>query len=136
MNLYVRKKSGIWINFVNSIQELKMFEESYIPGRHMVIGDLALFSQPMIYRLLKFVEDNPEVDCYSSVDIKNPILLSRFISIYKEPLVLVKTFSPEEFNMSKKDYVSVETLLDSYSDDIKLRAPLVSDSMLKMMQLL
>lgn len=133
MNLFIRKKSNIWINFIQNVDELRHFEEIYIPGRKVVLGDLSLFTKPMLYRLLKFVEDNPDVDCYSSIDIKDPILLSRFLFIYKEPLVLNRSYSLEDYEQSKKDYMSVETLLDSVSDNVKLRLPLSSQSTSKLL---
>lgn len=126
MDLYIRHRDNIWINFVHNIEELRAFIEVYIPGRHLVIGDLSLFNKSMFQALLKFIEDNPEIDCYSSRDLTDPILLSRFVNIYKQPLVLDRTHSLDEFKSSSRDYAAVESLLSGYSVDQKLRAPFIS----------
>lgn len=133
MNLYIRHRSGVWINFISNLSELKQFEDSYLPGRHLVLGDLSLFTPTMILHLLKFIEENSDIDCYSSSDIKDPILLSRFVNVYKEPLCLVKTYSLDEFNDSDKSYSSAESLLDGTSDDIKLRISRVNSNLSKLL---
>lgn len=134
MVLYVRHKQGIWINYVHSIEEFREFEDILIPGRHMVIGDLALFSKPMMYWLLKLIEENSEIDCYSSKDIQDPILLSRFVNIIKDPVTYDRTHSMEDFKESSKDYNSVECLLSGFPSEVRLRVPLVSNAQLDLLQ--
>lgn len=49
-----------------------------------VIGDLSLWSASSRLRLLKLIEENPQIDVYSSQDLYLPILQSRFSSIVKD----------------------------------------------------
>jgi len=133
MRLFVRSRSGIWITFVHDTAELKEFVANYIPGRRFVIGDLALFNNTMLNILLKFIEENSLVDCYSSQDIMNPILLSRFVEVVKEPISVVPTYSPDEFQSSARDYISAQSFLEGWSTERKLRAPLCRQSMLKLL---
>ncbi len=49
-----------------------------------VIGDLSLWSASSRLRLLKLIEENPQIDVYSSQDLYLPILQSRFTSIEKD----------------------------------------------------
>lgn len=133
MRLFVRSRSNIWITFVHDTAELKEFVANYIPGRRFVIGDLSLFNQTMINILLKFIEENSLVDCYSSQDIMNPILLSRFVEVVKEPISIVPTYSPDEFQSSVHDYVAAQSFLEGWSFDRKLRAPVCRQSMLKLL---
>ena len=84
MNLYIRDR-GRRVVFLHDINELRNFIEVYV-GQEVVIGDLSTFNRPMVQCLLKFVEENPRVDCYSSYDIDDPILMSRFTKVFKEPL--------------------------------------------------
>lgn len=49
-----------------------------------VIGDLSLWSASSRLRLLKLIEENPQIDVYSSQDLYIPILQSRFTSIVKD----------------------------------------------------
>lgn len=133
MRLYVRNRSNIWITFIHDTAELKEFVANYVPGRRFVIGDLALFNQTMLNVLLKFVEENSLIDCYSSQDIMNPILLSRFVEIVKDPIALAPTLSLEEFQNSSHDYTSSVIFLDGMSLEKKYRAPICKSSMLKLL---
>lgn len=135
MNLYVRhKEKGVWINFIHDITEFKDFEASYISGRNLLIGDISSFTRPMLNRLLKFIEENPEVNCYTSKDITDPILLSRFVSIIKEPITISSITSINDFMESNKDYVAAVSFLGNMSTDLQLRVPLVNSSMLKLIE--
>ena len=133
MKLYVRNKSK-WINFIHSVEEFKEFEECYIQGRKMVIGDLAQFNKPMLNRLLKFIEENSDIDCYSSKDITDPILLSRFVEVVKEPLILASSHSIEDFNNSDKDYMSAALYLSAMSNEAKLRAVKSKPNIFKLLE--
>lgn len=111
MVLYVRKRVDGLV-FVHSIDELRKFESNYFPGTRVVLGDLSVFSRPMIEFMLKFLEENPVVDCFSSEDIDNPVLLSRFVRVDKAPLSLSPSPSLDQFTASDKSYRSVELYLD------------------------
>ena len=111
MVLYVRKRVDGLV-FVHSIDELRKFEGNYFPGTRVVLGDLSVFSRPMIEFMLKFLEENPVVDCFSSEDIDNPVLLSRFVRVDKTPLSLSPSPSLDQFTESDKSYRSVELYLD------------------------
>lgn len=111
MVLYVRKRVDGLV-FVHSIDELRKFESNYFPGTRVVLGDLSVFSRPMIEFMLKFLEENPVVDCFSSEDIDNPVLLSRFVRVDKIPLSLSPSPSLDQFTASDKSYRSVELYLD------------------------
>lgn len=111
MRLYIRHKVG-WVNFVANVAELRMFEEGYFPGNKVIIGDLALFNRAMRMKLLKLLEENPLIDCYSSEDVSDPVLLSRFTEVIKEPLLLKREISEDLYFQSSRDYSSVEQYLD------------------------
>lgn len=77
-----------------------------------VIGDLSLWSASSRLRLLKLIEENPQIDVYSSQDLYIPILQSRFSSIvkdmsvkpfYDKPYVLKKQFGCVRALFKKKD---------------------------------
>ena len=121
MKLYIRNKPR-WINFIHNVEEFKEFESNFIKGRKLSIGDLSQFSKPMMYRLLKFIEENPEVDCYSSKDITDSILLSRFVEIIKDPIAISPYHSVEDFNNSPRDYQSAYNYLHHFKNECKLRA--------------
>lgn len=131
MNLYVRHRpQNKWINFIHDVSEFRDFIANYLPGRPLLIGDLSTFNKSMLNMLLKFIEENPQVDCYTSVDLSDSIILSRFISIIKEPIILQSNYSLDEWNLSKKDYSSTVQFLDSLSFESKLRAPLLPQNMM------
>lgn len=132
MRLYIRKKAG-YIVFVHSVQELKDLIEVYLPNRKLLLGDLSTFNEHMFNVLLKFVEENPMVDVYSSTDLMKPILLSRFVEVIKDPIYIPRSGGVEEFLQSDRSYSQAQASL-SFSTDFKLRAPLVSQYQFKIMQ--
>ena len=77
--LFIRNRKCGYITFLHNKQELLDFIYSYIPGRHLVIGDVATFNNSMRQALLKLIEENPMLDCYSSEDLVDPIIQSRFV---------------------------------------------------------
>lgn len=96
MRLYVRDRSR-FINMVHTVAELRSFVEDYLYGTPVVLGDVSVFSGQMRSMLLKFLEDNPMVDCYSSVDISDAVLLSRFTQVIKEPNELTTAHSVDDY---------------------------------------
>lgn len=132
MILYVRQKPNRWINFVNNVDEMKQFINSFIPGRSVVIGDVSQFNKHMLNMLLKLIEDSPEIDCYSSMDIKDPILLSRFTNVVKAPLQLLNS-SQEEFYDSSRDYAAVQSAFSMMSNGKKLRMVKSKDQFIKIL---
>ena len=90
----------------------------------------------MLNKLLKFIEENPNIDCFSSRDINNPILSSRFIQVYKQGANEVPQHSVEDYLTSSKDYSSAKLLLSGYSIDAQLLAPSVPNSLLSLIFLL
>lgn len=111
MRLYIRNRP-YWCNFVHNVEELRQFEDAYIPGTKILIGDLATFNRQMNSKLLKLLEENPMIDCFSSQDITDAVLLSRFMEVVKEPLKLNQTISEESYLTSDKSYQSVQMYLD------------------------
>ena len=120
MKLFIRNRPR-WCNFLHTVDELRQFEESYIPKTSILIGDLATFNKPMMSKLLKLLEENPMIDCYSSQDIPDQVLLSRFVQVVKDPISLTPHISEESFLESDKDYQAVELYLD-LPTDLKLVA--------------
>lgn len=131
MTLYIRKKPG-WINFIHNIQEFREFISFYIPERHIVIGDISQFSKQMRNMLLKFIEDNNMVDCYSSQDIVDPVLLSRFPNVVKDPITYTENILPDQFLTSDRSYLSAIENLSHLSDEYKLLAPLLNQKLLSL----
>jgi len=130
--LYIRKRDGLWLNFVNSKDELMEFEYGLIPGRKLVLADLSTFNSTMKLMLLKILEEHPEeIDCYSSVDLLDSILLSRFTAIEKEPSAVADGYDEDGWKTAKRDYANAVQMQGDKSIDIKLRLPLVSASMEK-----
>lgn len=136
MKLYVREKPKAWINFIHDVEEFKEFEMMYIPGRKLVIGDISTFSKPMLNRLLKFIEENHEIDCYTSKDLMDPILLSRFVEVVKEPLNVIKGHSVDDYNNSQKSYVDAVANLSGLSINAQIYAPVVPYNMFQLLELL
>lgn len=52
------------------------------------------------------------LDCYSSQDVSDPVLLSRFMQVVKEPLELQQSISEESFLNSDRKYQAVQMHLD------------------------
>lgn len=111
MKLYVRIKPK-WINFLHNVEDMSSFEESYNRGTSIVIGDLSMFNKYMLSKLLKLLEENPMIDCYTSQDLCDPVLLSRFTEIVKEPLKVSRSLSSDSYSESDKSYQSVAMYLD------------------------
>lgn len=111
MRLYIRNNPG-WITFINGSDDLDSFELSYLPGTKALIGDLSTFNKPMLSKLLKLLEDNPLIDCYSSEDLSDAVFLSRFTEIDKAPLLPSQFGSLDEFFESDKSFQSVQRNLD------------------------
>lgn len=129
MILYVRKKPT-WINYVSSVDELNQFIESF-EGRLSysksnkvpVLGDVTFFTKAMMNILLKFIEENPNVDLYSSTDLDDPVLLSRIPKVVKDVYDTVPSdFSTENYLDSPKDYQSVYMNLYKLPNSLKLRS--------------
>lgn len=74
----------------------------------------------MKFMLLKFLEENPEVDVFTSEDIDDPILLSRFVKVEKEHLQYTQTHDPEGYKKSNHDFMSIDSQLQSLSPADKL----------------
>lgn len=132
MTLYIRHKPR-YVNFVHNIEELRTFELAYIPHTHVIIGDVGQFSQQMKNKLLKLIEENPEIDCYSSQDISDAILLSRFVKFCKEPVSFIPSYSQEEFFTSDKSYMAAKVHLD-WPDSKRLLAKGASKFVLALLQ--
>lgn len=130
--LYIRNKSCSYITFLRTREDFVQFVDYYIPGRPLTIGDLATFNKPMRNLLLKFIEENPEVDCYSSEDIVDTVIQSRFIRIIKDPLEFVPDHSLDAFKESDKSHLSALLHLSGASNQVKLRVPLLSNQLLKL----
>ena len=129
--LFIRDKSCGYITFLNSVSDVTQFWDSYIPGRRLVLGDVFNYNKRMRGILLKFLEENPIVDCYSSMDLCDPILESRFLSIIKAPLSISTDYGEDKYLESNKDYTAAFTHL-TCSKDLQLRAPLHRGSSLKL----
>lgn len=113
MTLYIRKHPK-WVHFVNNVSELREFCTAYVHGTETLLGDLGRFNRPMINVLLRFLESNPAVDCYSSADLSDSVLLSRFTTIEKQNEPVLHSPSDEQFLQSPR------TVLDA---DIHLTLP-------------
>ena len=84
-------------------------------------------------RLLKLIEENPILDVYTSVDLQDPTLLSRFVFISKRPLVPITGCEADKFQNSSRSYLDTALYLDNQSVDVKLRAPLVNKQAFKLL---
>lgn len=83
--LYIRKKPS-WINFITS-DEINSFIEVYVLSKtSLVVGDYALWTPSARKKFLCFLESYPQVSVYSSININDPILLSRFTEVQISPL--------------------------------------------------
>lgn len=135
MILLVRRRLG-YINFLHNVDEFRQFIFNYVPGSKVLIGDLSYFNKPMKNMLLKFLEDNPLVDCYSSTDLDDSIILSRFVQVRKEPLLLTSSNSLDDFKNSNKDFSSVEQDLSGFSTAKKLISFKASNRVLDLIEAL
>lgn len=131
--LFIRNHSCGYITFLHDKLELLNFIDYYIPGRVLVIGDLATFNTPMKQILLKFIESNPSVNCYSSEDICDKVLQSRFVEIIKEPIKYSSNHSVEDFKASKRDFLSSRLNLGALSYSRQLIAPSLNNQLLKLL---
>ena len=111
MRLLVRYKSE-FVNFVHNISELRDFVEAYVPGTRIVLGDISTFSKQMVSMLLKLTEENPQIDCYSSLDIVDLVLLSRFREVVKVPLEIRSEHSEKDFMLSARSFSSTVAHLE------------------------
>lgn len=131
--LYIRNRRCSYITFLRSKEDFINFAEYYIPGRHLTIGDLATFNRPMRNMLLKFIEEHPEVDCYSSVDLCDTVVQSRFIQIIKDPLEFSGDYNLDQFKESDKSFMSVLLYLNALPNSHKLRVPGINQQVLKLL---
>lgn len=102
MELYIREKPA-WVNFINSTQDLADFIENYI-GQQVCIGDVSQFSSAAIQKLLKFTEENPKVNLYSSTEINCDPLYSRASRVHKTYSLLPEDFDINRFNQGRQSY--------------------------------
>lgn len=120
MKLFIRKKTT-WINFISSVAELRAFQDNYIPNTKLLIGDISQFNKSMLNMLLKFLEDNQHIDCYSSKDVADKVLLSRFAEVEKERIKLDYVPSTQDFLESSKDFNAIGTFLPHIDPNYQLR---------------
>lgn len=132
MVLHIRHNPQSYIS-VNSIQDLRDIIGNYIPGRPLVLGNYVTFGKQMRYMLLKFLEENPEVDVYSSEDVDDPILLSRFVKVEKEPLSYGRVQDVDGYKKSNHDFMSADTLLLGLSGPDKMLVHGAPDQMLDLL---
>lgn len=130
--LFIRNRSCGYITFLHDKDEMVEFSTYYLPGRHLVIGDLSTFSKPMKNMLLKLIEENPALDCYSSSDICDPIIQSRFVQIIKDPLALKESHSLDDYLSSDKSHQSAIMYLSAFSSSQKLRTPFCNRQLFKL----
>jgi len=117
---YIRSKPK-WINFIHADIEgfIEMYEMNPQP---LVIGDLSLMSPSKITKLLKLVEDYPLISCYSSSDLDNPVLYSRFSDFKIGPLPIRE---PEPESYKYVDLINDEpeaALIISRKDSFLIRS--------------
>jgi hypothetical protein len=119
--IYIRKKPD-WITFVSNVQELNNLIDVLPPNKRIVIGDVSVFSAPLRNRLLKIVEENHFVDIYSSKDLNDTVLLSRFVHIEKEHVVIQKNgIEMDSYEQGNKDFANVLSNLSSLPHSVMLR---------------
>ena len=95
--LYIHKSPECFIPM--SDDQLKQFIATGI-FYSCVIGDLSLWSAASRLRLLKLVEENPQINVYSSQDLYIPILQSRFTQVVKD--MSVKPVFDKDYNIRKQ----------------------------------
>lgn len=101
--LYIRKRTTT-PEIVHNVSELRDFIADYIEGRKLLLDISLIYSGASRALLLKFLEDNPEVDCFSTTDILDPILLSRFRVIEKDPIPFHPCYDDDKFIEGKHTY--------------------------------
>lgn len=102
-----------------SREELTEIINNYT-GSPICIGDLSTFNQVTLQQLLKFVEDNPQVDLYSSEDVTCAPLLSRAIRVVKEYKTPPKDANLDAYLNSSKSYADVEQFMSDLDYQKKL----------------
>ena len=124
MNLYIRDRTRFitflgkdnFDNFLNNYREMRSSQK-------VLIGDYFYFTSHMRQMLLKFVEEFPNVDIYSSFDISDPILLSRCVRVIKAPHEEKRFFDISAFKESNITYLSIYRNLDPLQNKDKLVIP-------------
>lgn len=132
MRLYIRDRSK-WITFIHTLEELKALEVNFIPGTVLCIGDVSQFTPQMRTLLLKFLEDNPSIDCFSSKDLGDPILVSRFTQVIKEPYNFEVYSSEEDYWASDKTYSDVRSCFQTTTAERQL---FIADSSKQMVNII
>lgn len=121
ITLYIRKKEGLWINYLYNVQEMDSFIDALFSDKEVVIGDVSMFNQQMVNRLLKLLEERDNISLYSSTDLGNSVILSRVTKVVKEaPSFVPNGIEVDLYNDSPKDYQSVASNLSSLPNNIKL----------------
>lgn len=133
--LYIRNKEAAnRAVFLHTPSEMTEFTEMYVPGRAVLIGDVSTFKGTMRSQLLKFIEENPSVDMYSSEDIPDPVLYSRTVEVIKEPLTMLPKNDVDAFFKSPRSHQDALQFLSGYSNTKKLLAPSLSQRNFRLIQ--
>ena len=67
---------------LDNIKDMREWVSTYF-NQEVIIGDFAKFSEPMRGLLLKTIEENDMLSLWSSTDISDNVLLSRFQDVVK-----------------------------------------------------
>lgn len=131
--VYIRVKPT-WINFIKDESELTQLVDTMDIYRPIVVGDVSLFSRSLKNNLLKVVEEYNNISIYSSSDIADGILLSRFTRVVKEaPQVIQNGIEVELYEDSPRDYESVMSNLSTLDRELQLRATKLNSRSLQML---
>lgn len=131
--VYIRVKPT-WINFIKDESELTQLVDTMDIYRPIVVGDVSLFSRSLRNNLLKVVEEYNNISIYSSSDIADGILLSRFTRVVKEaPQVIQNGTEVELYEDSPRDYESVMSNLSTLDRELQLRATKLNSRSLQML---
>lgn len=130
MKLYIRKKPK-WINFVDPV-EFSALIENYT-GASICVGDISVFPNTTIQKLLKFVEENPQVNVYASSDINCGPLLSRASEVIKEFSEPYRGDNIDKLFEGKSSYRSVLAYADVVPTPAKLLVPSLSRRFVKLL---
>lgn len=131
--VYIRVKPT-WINFIKDESELTQLVDTMDIYRPIVVGDVSLFSRSLKNNLLKVVEEYNNISIYSSSDIADGILLSRFTCVVKEaPQVIQNGTEVELYEDSPRDYESVMSNLSTLDRELQLRATKLNSRSLQML---